>query len=97
MPVGCRGIGTVIEKGAEDAGGLVKRQRPAQHAAAVVVAGGLLFADHTGVVPESTANAITEIARDSINGPIMLILPKKWRIEGQTIAADATPSPAINL
>lgn len=50
-PVGRRGVGAVIEKGAEDAGGLVKRRRLAQHAAAVVVAVGLLLADHTGVVP----------------------------------------------
>ena len=43
-PVGRRGVGDVMEKGAEDAGGLVKRRRPAQHAAAVVVAVGLLLA-----------------------------------------------------
>lgn len=60
-PVGRRGVGDIIEKGAEDAGGLVKRRRSTQHAATVVVAVGLLLTDHTGVVSESTTNAIAEV------------------------------------
>lgn len=77
-----RSVGNIVKEGAKNPGGLVERRRPAQDAAAFVVAVSLLLADHTGVIPESAPNAITQIGTGSRLDRAFKVGPVIYQIPG---------------